>query len=97
MDFEQGVISVIRRLKLGEISAAEASPLLCEFTRIELDLQADAPLMAELRAFTESACSRHFGGDPDDDSMLNFILRRVKRLRSGRLTAPVQDGDVVWI
>ncbi len=97
MDFQQNIEDIVRRLKIGELSPSDASSLLLAQIHDELTVQPPPALLAELEAFIARSCSRHSGGDANDQSMQVSILRRVRRLNAGRHLMPVQDGDIVWI
>ncbi len=97
MNFQQKIEDVVRRLKRGELSASDASASLFLHVEEELGPSVGAARLADLRSYIETSCHRHCGGDFDDDAMQVSIVRRVKRLASGRARYPVLEGDIVWI
>ena len=97
MNFQQNIEDIIRQLKIGDLSPSDASSLLLAQIHDELTVPPAPALLAELETFIATSCSRHCGGDCNDQSMQVSILRRVRRLNSGRHLTPVQDGDIVWI
>ncbi len=96
MSFEQDIDAIVKRLNSRDLGSREGCEVLLERVRIELGGRATPRVLEGIQRFLEGACARHFGGDPEDRSTQQFLQRQVKRV-AGRLAAPQEDGEIVWI
>ncbi len=97
MIFDLFVDDLVRQLNRREIDPSIAVEMLVTRVRDELGTRASSSMMSGLERYIDTACHRHFGGDCSDTSMQTFLVRQIKRLGKGRLAAPQEDGEIVWI
>ena len=97
MAFDQDIDELVQRLNLREIDPAQAAEIIKGRVREELGARATGGSMSGLEGYIDASCQRQFGGDADDKSMQRLLIRQIKRLGRGRLAAPQEDGQVVWI